>query len=160
LNAANGQPRVASSSSSTSFSTEPTLDERFEALDQQVRMIERKRASEQEAAAAKANQAPLVVAGREGFSLKPADGDFQLKLRGYFQSDSRWFFEDDDAFPLFANPQVSARKAEAWAVGLNWYFNRNVKLVLNYEQTNFDGGSPTGDRKTEKALLNRFQIAF
>ncbi|MBI3950341.1 MAG: porin [Acidobacteria bacterium] len=67
---------------------------------------------------------------------------------------------DNDAFPLFANPQTAARKAKAWAVGFNWYFNKYVKFVMNYEQTEFDGGRATGDRETEKAILSRFQIAF
>ena len=36
------------------------------------------------------------------------------------------------------------RKASAWALGLNWYLNENLKWVLNYEQTSFDGGDPGG----------------
>ncbi len=68
---------------------------------------------------------------------------------------------DDEAFPTFANPARSARKAKEWAVGLNWYAERRIKIAVNYGQTSFDGGAAGGaDRDTEKALLTRFQVAF
>lgn len=65
------------------------------------------------------------------------------------------------AFDLgFADAAKSARRASAWGVDLNWYLNRNVKYVLNFEQTRFDGGAATGDRETENLLFFRAQIAF
>jgi len=67
---------------------------------------------------------------------------------------------DDDAFPVFADRAVSSDRATAWAVGLNWYWNAQVKLVLTYEQTSFDDGDNTRDRETERALLTRLQLAF
>jgi len=39
-------------------------------------------------------------------------------------------------------PTSRRRRPSAWALGLNWYLNENVKWVLNYEQTSFDGGAP------------------
>ncbi|GBG12733.1 phosphate-selective porin OprO and OprP [Novimethylophilus kurashikiensis] len=58
---------------------------------------------------------------------------------------------DDDAFAphgsgatrqkrSFADPLKAASKAEAWAVGVNWYLNKTFKLSLDYEDTSFDGG--------------------
>ncbi|HSW34814.1 MAG TPA: porin, partial [Steroidobacteraceae bacterium] len=72
---------------------------------------------------------------------------------------------DDEAFAggaaSFADPEVSARKATAWALGLNWYLNENLKWVLNYEQTRFDGGAAGGsDRKDEQAFLTRVAVGF
>lgn len=67
---------------------------------------------------------------------------------------------DGDAFPVFASPTSSARRAEEWAGGLNWYLNRNVKVALTYAQTKFTGGAATGDRETEKVLLSRVQLAY
>jgi phosphate-selective porin OprO/OprP len=67
---------------------------------------------------------------------------------------------DKDAFPLFANPTASARSARAFGVGTNWYLNRALKITFDVEETRFDGGAATGDRKPERALLTRFQVAF
>ncbi|KAF1685518.1 porin [Pseudoxanthomonas broegbernensis] len=68
---------------------------------------------------------------------------------------------DDGAFPLFADPAVAARKADAWVAGVNWYLNSNLKLVVNYLQTGFEGGAAGGaDRPTEKAVFTRLQVAF
>jgi len=69
---------------------------------------------------------------------------------------------DGDAFPLFASAAVSARQAEAWGTGINWYLTSNVKAVVDYEQTDFKGGAAAGlgNRPVEKVVLSRFQIVF
>jgi phosphate-selective porin OprO and OprP len=67
---------------------------------------------------------------------------------------------DDAAFPLVADPTVSARSAFEWSIGTNWYLNRSVKLTLDYVDTRFQGGAKSGNRPAERALLNRFQFAF
>lgn len=72
---------------------------------------------------------------------------------------------DDKAFAngatSFADPNAAASNARAWAVGVNWYVNRNVKIALDYEQTAFDGGASQGrDRDDEQVLFSRFQLAF
>jgi phosphate-selective porin OprO/OprP len=67
---------------------------------------------------------------------------------------------DDDSFPLFASPTSAATAADAWAVGLNWYFTRNYRIYLDYERTSFDGGSTAGDREDESIVFTRFQISF
>ncbi|PWT92950.1 MAG: porin [Acidobacteria bacterium] len=63
---------------------------------------------------------------------------------------------DNDAFPIFADPLASATKAKNWAVGANWYLNRNVKWMVSYDNIDFDGGS----LPTEKIVQVRFQIAW
>lgn len=67
---------------------------------------------------------------------------------------------DDKAFPIFANPASAASRAEAWAVGLNWYLTRGLRVMLDYEQTSFTGGATVGNRPDEKVYLNRFQVSF
>jgi phosphate-selective porin OprO/OprP len=82
-------------------------------------------------------------------------GAFELTARVH------QFRAGDSAFDLgLADIRKSARRADAWGVDVNWYVNRNVKYVLNFEETRFDGGSPTGDRQTEKLFFFRAQIAF
>jgi phosphate-selective porin OprO/OprP len=67
---------------------------------------------------------------------------------------------DRDSFPIFANLATSAHVARAWGVGFNWYLNRSVRVLLDYQKTSFDGGAATGDREDETVYLSRFQIAF
>lgn len=68
---------------------------------------------------------------------------------------------DDDAFPLFADANAAATKASAFGVGLNWYLNSNLKLVLNHTHTRFDGGAAAGaDRRDEDTVFTRLQVAF
>lgn len=68
---------------------------------------------------------------------------------------------DDDAFPVFANPASSATESTSWGLGLNWHLNRNVKLNLNYEQTDFSGGGDTPLLANgEKVVLGRVQFSF
>jgi phosphate-selective porin OprO/OprP len=73
---------------------------------------------------------------------------------------------DNDAFPVFANPSASASHARSWAVGLNWYLNRNLRLNTSYSRTTFTGGgsgSSTPELVTsrpEQVLFTRLQLTF
>ncbi|MFY2765361.1 OprO/OprP family phosphate-selective porin [Arenimonas sp. MALMAid1274] len=68
---------------------------------------------------------------------------------------------DDDAFGLYADPNASASRATAWGLGLNWYLNSNLKLVLNHTRASFDGGAAGGaDREDESTVFTRLQLAF
>jgi phosphate-selective porin OprO and OprP len=69
---------------------------------------------------------------------------------------------DEETFTLgFADPTRSVRQAETWGVGLNWIWNNNLKYVLDYEQTRFEGGAADGgDRPDEKSVQTRLQLSF
>ena len=69
---------------------------------------------------------------------------------------------DDAVFSKkLASISTAANKAKEWAVGLNWYWNKNVKWVLDYSQTDFSGGAVLGqDRPTEQAILTRLQLSY
>jgi phosphate-selective porin OprO/OprP len=93
------------------------------------------------------------------FSLETAPGAAG-RSREYHELDV-----DDAAFDggrdSFADPLASARRASTIGVGLNWYLNQNLKWVLNYERTSFEGGAPDGgERDDEEAILTRVAVGF
>jgi phosphate-selective porin OprO/OprP len=64
--------------------------------------------------------------------------------------------------PAFAT-SPSANKAKSWGVGVNWYLNKNIKLTLDYDQTDFKGGSTAPRQVTaqnEKVIITRAQFSF
>jgi phosphate-selective porin OprO/OprP len=72
---------------------------------------------------------------------------------------------DPQTFSLgFANAQTSASRATGYTLGFNWYLNKFVKFVTDYEETWFEGGAGTGkvvsDRPIERVIDTRWQIAF
>ncbi len=83
-------------------------------------------------------------------------GAFEVAARYH-----RWEVGDDVFTDGFANPDVSASEASAWTVGVNWYVNPVLKVAVNYEKTEFNGGGAAGtDRVDESLLLTRFQISY
>jgi phosphate-selective porin OprO/OprP len=80
-----------------------SLQSKVEELDQKVRVLERLRelAADSAAAAAK-DKVSATASGKDGFSIKSADGKFSLKFRGLVQTDAR-FFLSDSAFPVTNN---------------------------------------------------------
>jgi phosphate-selective porin OprO/OprP len=68
------------------------LQEQVTALDHEVRVLERQLELEREKAAdAAKTSAGVTASGRDGFQIKSADGAFNLRLRGYVQSDTRFY---------------------------------------------------------------------
>ena len=67
---------------------------------------------------------------------------------------------DPSAFPLLADPEVSAQKADGYVVGLNWYPQKYLEFVFNYAHTRFTGGAVAGNRPTENVFITRFQFTF
>ena len=68
---------------------------------------------------------------------------------------------DPGAFPIFANPATAGREGQEYGIGANWYLNRFVKLVIDYEQTSFK--MATGNSTplhSEKVWMSRIQLAF
>ena len=61
---------------------------------------------------------------------------------------------------------TNATSAFAYGAGLNWYLNRNVRLLFNVERTEFEGGgkpnatSTNGVADDELYFFTRFQLSF
>ena len=67
----------------------------IQALDQQVRILQRERENDKDDAAALAKTQPKVSLGENGFSFSSANSNFVATLHGLIQADSRTFFADD-----------------------------------------------------------------
>ncbi len=101
----------------------PSLEERVDQLDQEIRILQRLReiAADSAAAAAKDRQSATANA-KDGFSLKSADGKYSLRFRGYIQSDGR-FFPSSEAIPTVDNLLIRrARPILEAAVGRYFEF--------------------------------------
>ena len=100
------------------------------------------------------------VTPRHDFDLSSGHwGAFELVSRyGELKLDSSIFSEN------FANLNQSISEEKAWATGMNWYLNRNVKLGIAFEQTKFRRGAPNGasteDRKSENLFTGLAQLSF
>lgn len=67
---------------------------------------------------------------------------------------------DDQVFSAgLADPGSSARKAQAWAVGINWYLDTFIKAQLDFERTTFSF-TGAGSLPAENAILGRIQLAL
>jgi phosphate-selective porin OprO/OprP len=64
----------------------------------------------------------------------------------------------------FASPNVAAKTATEWALGINWYMSDNIKWYFDYANTYFNGGAGTAalpkDRPNESVFESQLQIAF
>ncbi|HYG35034.1 MAG TPA: porin, partial [Clostridia bacterium] len=74
---------------------------------------------------------------------------------------------DDATFPLFADPRTSASSAQEWSFGLNWYWNRNIRLSTSFSHTTFGGAGASGTsapavvtKNGEDVVFTRLQLAF
>lgn len=73
------------------------LAAQIDALDQQIRVLERKLELEREAAAAAAQTTGVSGANPDGFALRSPDGNFVLRLRGLVHADGRFYAGDHGA---------------------------------------------------------------
>src|SRR2546426_12057767 len=81
------------------------LKKQLQELDQKIKILERNRELDIEAAEAKSKEALNISIGEKGFIVGSADGANVIKLRGLLQVDSRTFFNDggnkmNDSFVL------------------------------------------------------------
>jgi phosphate-selective porin OprO/OprP len=70
---------------------------KIEDLEQRLKILERRDELQEEQAAEKAKAAPIVTAaGKEGFTIRTADGASFLRIRGYIQADAQFYVRDHE----------------------------------------------------------------
>ena len=73
---------------------------------------------------------------------------------------------DSDAYAgtaatRLADPSTQASKATDYGIGIGWDLSREVRVMLDYDQTKFQGGAANGgNRPDEKVIITRFQYAL
>lgn len=60
----------------------------------------------------------------------------------------------------FADAAKSAKRARAFGGGVRWYLGRNIKVLVDFEHTDFEGGAATGDRAGENVVETRVQTVL
>jgi phosphate-selective porin OprO/OprP len=70
---------------------------------------------------------------------------------------------DKNTFHGYADPTTAASEASAWAVGLNWYLNHNIRINASFSRTTFEGGNgpkATVTKQPEEVFFTRMQLVF
>ncbi len=125
-------------------------EESAEDLDARLRIVERKLELQKEQEAEAAKNRPTVSVGKDGYSLRSADGAFALRLRGYVQMDGRFYFDDDD-LPL--TDTFVIRRARPIVEGTVW------KIFDFRIMPDFGGTSSTlFDGYVEGRFSNAFRV--
>jgi len=96
---------------------------------------------------------------RPKYSFEPNKG---IRHFGAFELTARYspLSIDPNTFPLFANSQTAAQRAIERSFGMNWYLNRFIKLVTDYEMTRLRTVSSSSRLHSENVLMSRIQLAF
>lgn len=92
------EQRLAAVEGRTAPATAATAD--VDAVDQRLRVVERKQELQAEADATRSATAPVLALSDKGLSLKSASGDFEVKVRGLVQGDFRHYGGDASASQL------------------------------------------------------------
>lgn len=70
---------------------EAGASQRLDALDQQVKLLERKREVDTEVASETAKSLPTVSLGQNGLVVRSGDSNFLMNIHGYVQADARFY---------------------------------------------------------------------
>lgn len=79
------------------------MEQRLRALEEEVRVLRQQIADTPKTTSsaggkAATNETSVLSVGEEGFAMKSADDNFQMRMGGLLQTDGRFFFDDNAAF--------------------------------------------------------------
>ena len=81
---------------------------------------------------------------------------------GAWELTARYGYTDVDnkAFGTYASATASASKATSTGLGVAWYLSENLKLLADFDHTEFKGGAATGNRAAEDFASGRIQFRY
>ncbi len=111
----------------TTSGTTNALEQRLSQLERQVESLQQRLQTTQTQSPSKNPPAGGSFAGRSGFSLRSADGDFEIQFHGLIQTDGRFYTGSG------ANPQSysAAVNASAQAPAVSGFLLRRVRPILS-----------------------------
>ena len=140
----------------------PTLEERLQALDQEIRILKRKQELVAEEAAAKAvtaKDAPKFTANaKDGFSLSSADGSYRLRIGAVAQFEGRYFI-NDEVLP-FSNTFAVAKVRPTFDGTVAKYFDFRIVLDLVATPTLTDAYVTANIDPAFKITAGRYKVPF
>lgn len=136
------------------------LKQQIEALDQKVKVLERNRELDVEAARDATRTATSISEGTSGFTVRSADTNFVLKVRGYMQADARFFPGDRNKGAV--NDTFLLRRVRPIIEG-TVYDKFDYRLMLDFGQNLASGSSAANQGQIQDAyvtakLYPEFQI--
>jgi phosphate-selective porin OprO/OprP len=139
----------------------PTLEERLQALDQEIRILKRKQELAAEAAGSKggSQDGPRFTANaKDGFSLSSADGDYRLRIGGFAQIEGR-YFQNDDKLP-FPNTFTIGKVRPIIEGTLARYFDYRIMLDLVATPSLVDAFVTANIDPAFKITAGRYKVPF
>lgn len=124
--------------------------EQAQAVEQQVRVLERKSEINEEIALNAKKTTPVVRADNAGFALQSADGKNVIKLRGLLQTDYRWYEQGARDVRNRSNQRAGSLDAEGFSDANDTWVARRIRPTIegtvfgNYDfrvTPEFAGGS-------------------
>ena len=111
-------------------SPEKSIEQRFEELDQEIKILKRKNELGQEAAETAKKSTAVVKAGNTGFSLESADGQNVIKLRGLLQVDHRLYFEGSNDVRNRTDQRAGDLDADGFHDAADSWLARRVRPII------------------------------
>lgn len=124
-------------------------------LDQRIKVVERNRELEADAAAEKAKTASAVSIGSGGFTFRSADTNFVLRIRGGAQTDGRHYLNDASAKDTFLLRRV--RPIAEGTLFKKYDFRLMADFASGVTQTTANNGSIL-DAYVNARFLPSFQV--